>query len=244
MSFSCLLWLSISIHAPPRGATLVFWTVSSTTIFQFTPLREGRRQRNGAAAGRRIFQFTPLREGRHGDTPRHCIRFQFQFTPLREGRPSPDNTRPASTAFQFTPLREGRHKVDSAYVYTIEFQFTPLREGRREVGGISNMRRISIHAPPRGATRFAAGSEFPPVYFNSRPSARSDHRKDGKRMKIAISIHAPPRGATRSVAIFSTSSEFQFTPLREGRRGSVRHAAGAAAISIHAPPRGATLRRI
>ena len=129
-------------------------------------------------------------------------------------------------------------------MYTIEFQFTPLREGRREVGGISNMRRISIHAPPRGATRFAAGSEFPPVYFNSRPSARGDHRKDGKRMKIAISIHAPPRGATRSVAIFSTSSEFQFTPLREGRRGSVRHAAGAAAISIHAPPRGATLRRI
>ena len=121
----------ISIHAPPRGATLVFWTVSSTTIFQFTPLREGRRQRNGAAAGRRIFQFTPLREGRHGDTPRHCIRFQFQFTPLREGRPS-----------KVVPSQEEE-----------KFQFTPLREGRRERAEFAEFARpISIHAPPRGAT--------------------------------------------------------------------------------------------
>ena len=175
VSFSCLLWLSISIHAPPRGATLVFWTVSSTTIFQFTPLREGRRQRNGAAAGRRIFQFTPLREGRHGDTPRHCIRFQFQFTPLREGRPS-----------KVVPSQEEE-----------KFQFTPLREGRRERAEFAEFARpISIHAPPRGATRL-----------------RMAGRTGEKFQFTPLREGRPFRPCDQPCA-----TAFQFTPLREGRR--------------------------
>ena len=32
----------ISIHAPPRGATTVILVLSGVTLFQFTPLREGR----------------------------------------------------------------------------------------------------------------------------------------------------------------------------------------------------------
>ena len=57
---------------------------------------------------------------------------------------------------------------------------------------------ISIHAPPRGATRhFWMAARF--AYFNSRPSARGD----GIRERAA----AP--------------TEFQFTPLREGRLGIV-----------------------
>ena len=234
----------ISIHAPPRGATRLRMAGRTGEKFQFTPLREGRPFRPCDQPCATAFSI-------HAP-PRGATAVSATMSRLRDfnSRPSARGDHHLITLgqrprhFQFTPLREGRHKVDSAYVYTIEFSIHAPPRGATEVGGISNMRRISIHAPPRGATRFAAGSEFPPVYFNSRPSARGDHRKDGKRMKIAISIHAPPRGATRSVAIFSTSSEFQFTPLREGRRGSVRHAAGAAAISIHAPPRGATLRRI
>ena len=57
------------------------------------------------------------------------------------------------------------------------------------------------------------------VYFNSRPSARGDRRGcgqgDGCR---CISIHAPPRGATRELALHRAHPQFQFTPLREGRR--------------------------
>ena len=101
---------------------------------------------------------------------------------------------------------------------------------------------ISIHAPPRGATkstgslwryginfnsRPSARGDAPgcgfyrcAAYFNSRPSARGDeqaHLPAGGR--LPISIHAPPRGAT----------------LR------IRHEDGARyLISIHAPPRGAT----
>ena len=34
--------MEISIHAPPRGATLPLLHVSRHAVFQFTPLREGR----------------------------------------------------------------------------------------------------------------------------------------------------------------------------------------------------------
>ena len=122
-----------------------------------------------------------------------------------------------------------------------KFQFTPLREGRRGWLMEEFERRISIHAPPRGAT-VAALTE------------------DGDEL---ISIHAPPRGATQSSHKRLQHCRFQFTPLREGRRGapSCRNAgryfnsrpsargdrkAGGLEIvyniSIHAPPRGATHR--
>ena len=121
-------------------------------------------------------------------------------------------------------------------------QFTPLREGRL----LDFLHRrvsvdISIHAPPRGATRGIGD-------INT---------------TCNISIHAPPRGATEALAVagvrrlfqFTPLREgrlswraksfapktFQFTPLREGRQG--RHGDGARRhdISIHAPPRGATV---
>ena len=43
----------ISIHAPPRGATRGRCAVRADDIFQFTPLREGRPSRSGAAAASR-----------------------------------------------------------------------------------------------------------------------------------------------------------------------------------------------
>ena len=103
----------------------------------------------------------------------------------------------------------------------MRFQFTPLREGRRHFGGrAEGSRDISIHAPPRGATRSSGRTRWQSSYFNSRPSARGDGcNPDALRIKD-ISIHAPPRGATRFGAL----------PARHHQ-----------AISIHAPPRGATI---
>ena len=34
----------ISIHAPPRGATRDYMALDVSELFQFTPLREGRRR--------------------------------------------------------------------------------------------------------------------------------------------------------------------------------------------------------
>ncbi len=55
--------------------------------------------------------------------------------------------------------------------------------------------KISIHAPPRGAT------EPGEWVFTIKH----------------ISIHAPPRGATRLTVLLQLQLQFQFTPLREGR---------------------------
>ena len=38
------IWRSISIHAPPRGATTGGFVTDDDGTFQFTPLREGRRK--------------------------------------------------------------------------------------------------------------------------------------------------------------------------------------------------------
>ena len=77
---------------------------------------------------------------------------------------------------------------------------------------------ISIHAPPRGATR----------------EAEQLCREEN------ISIHAPPRGATGQSLNCTPSVLFQFTPLREGRRFPDGWGVPDHKISIHAPPRGAT----
>ncbi len=56
--------------------------------------------------------------------------------------------------FQFTPLREGRPHGDAVIMPIAPFQFTPLREGRPAPAlPLLLPKLISIHAPPRGATR-------------------------------------------------------------------------------------------
>ena len=166
--------------------------------------------------------------------------------------------------FQFTPLREGRPDEKCGNRTEEVFQFTPLREGRQPHMRYTCLKKISIHAPPRGATRgqeetdephqhfnsrpSARGDVLPPrnplaaPHFNSRPSARGDAGRIHPRQTVHISIHAPPRGATIATMALSRCTAFQFTPLREGRRKFLLHPL-AGQISIHAPPRGATRRK-
>ena len=56
-----------------------------------------------------LFQFTPLREGRLAVSVYGIIDYAlFQFTPLREGRRLYYESSFEDVVFQFTPLREGR----------------------------------------------------------------------------------------------------------------------------------------
>ena len=68
----------ISIHAPAGGATSFSELKESLSIFQFTPLREGRQVTISTLWLKEIL---------------------FQFTPLREGRPRPANTMAAPTTY-------------------------------------------------------------------------------------------------------------------------------------------------
>ena len=121
-----------------------------------------------------------------------------------------------------------------------DFNSRPSARGDILFSGSTLSTEISIHAPPRGATVSVAPAVFS-AYFNSRPSARGDHAgRIHPRQTVYISIHAPPRGATFSCFSFARPlinfnsrpsargdryfwhvsaclSQFQFTPLREGR---------------------------
>ena len=57
-------------------------------------------------------------------------------------------------------------------------------------------KKISIHAPARGATATASVGFARFVNFNPRSREGSDYNGSGYRDVTAISIHAPARGAT------------------------------------------------
>ena len=76
---------------------------------------------------------------------------------------------------------------------------------------------ISIHAPPRGATRNGGRRRGGNFHFNSRPSARGDTGKHADLIVCDISIHAPPRGATlRSGATQRRQFNFNSRPSARG----------------------------
>ena len=80
-------------------------------------------------------------------------------------------------------------------------------------------RIISIHAPPRGATR-TADRIWKIIWMISihAPPRGATRTSSSAERAWRISIHAPPRGATGGTKKPPTErGKFQFTPLREGR---------------------------
>ena len=101
--------------------------------------------------------------------------------------------------FQFTPLREGRPDIVSRYRrYGTYFNSRPCERGDPILRSDQDRKQISIHAPARGATHKYYFASIFAADFNSRPCERGD----------SGALPQPPQG-----------SKFQFTPLREGRRG-------------------------
>ena len=209
----------ISIHAPPRGATIV-------SAFSHSCLS---------------FQFTPLREGRHHQRVRRCGGNDFNSRPSARGDGICENKKLSPKQFQFTPLREGRRGVKCIVCSQQISIHAPPRGATFQFTDSPFVKIISIHAPPRGATlwhRNAAGNY---QRFQFTPLREGRLLVDGAvNERIYISIHAPPRGATLTIDDISTASIFQFTPLREGRPCELSQHLTYDFISIHAPPRGAT----
>ena len=166
---------SISIHAPPRGATTFADLLGSARrLFQFTPLREGRLARAESVLAVFVFQFTPLREGRRrsvGDRFCVCISIHAPprgatHQPRRPCDPDDFNSRPSARG-DFAAI------VWNSCVPI--FQFTPLREGRHAPKHLSRRRgKISIHAPPRGAT-------CPPILILFRVRFQFTPLREGRR---------------------------------------------------------------
>ncbi len=99
--------------------------------------------------------------------------------------------------FQSTPPREGR-RGPGFLLSQGEKRFNPRPRARGDDlrGSCDGLRRVSIHAPARGATK--------------------DHLR--VEQTDTVSIHAPARGATPAGERGGNEATFQSTPPREGRR--------------------------
>ena len=148
----------------------------------------------------RYFNSRPSARGDQAIQRVQRSRWHFNSRPSARGDVTMTTKQRNRVLFQFTPLREGRPFTARRSSPRRRFQFTPLREGRHVLRAVLVQHRdISIHAPPRGATNARREGEGTAGYFNSRPSARGD--------ELQIFKGACPK--------------FQFTPLREGRRGGL-----------------------
>ena len=215
---------NISIHAPPRGATWKLDRFSrSRYISIHAPPRGATEPRRLADRVANAFQFTPLREGRHEELQalRHYPRISIHAPPRGATRQRlPARRRPPH--FNSRPSARGDKSCPNRTATSSLFQFTPLREGRHPLHECNTEGIfISIHAPPRGATKPASSSDALANHFNSRPSARGDGHITRK--QIALIMHFNSRPSARGDLFRDLSLSYH-------------------KISIHAPPRGATGR--
>ena len=208
----------ISIHAPPRGATgLITENNGQAIISIHAPPRGATLLCPVISRAEYISIHAPPRGATRADG-RRLLCLLFQFTPLREGRHDGQARGFDCMYFNSRPSARGDGRYDEIHGHRGYFNSRPSARGDDEAGGHVGRLQISIHAPPRGATS---------MQYNMS-------------IRKIISIHAPPRGATCYSLGLSLPSVFQFTPLREGRLRRRHARAQVLPISIHAPPRGAT----
>ena len=230
---------SISIHAPPRGATYIRRRSGSLSEFQFTPLREGRRTWSPEENKGRNFNSRPSARGDARSCANACQFLYFNSRPSARG--DEEVLRKAiACLFQFTPLREGRLLPIPVAAIQNQFQFTPLREGRPEPPAEAPAASRFQFTPLREGRQSRQQKRQQPADFNSRPSARGDGM-GGLHRRLFPDFNSRPsaRGDYARYVGIEPTDYFNSRPSARGDlpdgRLLVRWE-----ISIHAPPRGAT----
>ena len=134
------------------------------------------------------------------------------------GATSQKNAKKGFTRFQFTPLREGRRAPVWYHIIRSNISIhAPPRGATRACWLAADGADISIHAPPRGATEQNRRESGRRSYFNSRPSARGDLIDKYKTIDYTNFNSRPSARGDAFSRRGATYSQFQFTPLREGR---------------------------
>ena len=209
----------ISIHAPARGATDSSTLCGSPSTFQSTRPRGARRQRLGPLSDLCLFQSTRPRGAR---LPTAFAIWDVKnisiHAPARGATRPPSKGSTASSISIHAPARGATVTGDTKPVKEDLFQSTRPRGARRDgttaaqgimdfnpraregrdISSPSNTRsrKISIHAPARGATQGPAVT-IRSGYISIHAPARGATASSAVRFQcFAISIHAPARGAT------------------------------------------------
>jgi len=165
---------SVSIHAPTRGATsnIPDWCADNGCFNSRAHAGRDDFRRHDAVLTE-VSIHAPTRGATGPPTPGRggCRRFNSRAHAGRDGRYVLYD---ANYWFQFTRPRGARRSWARVDTRGTGFQFTRPRGARQQRPGGRRRRKVSIHAPTRGATR-----DFDRAIIYTR-----------------VSIHAPTRGAT------------------------------------------------
>ena len=143
----------VSIHAPARGATSGSGCAKSGQLmFQSTRPRGARHHVTERQQSTKEFQSTRPRGARRGDSRDIVPPEEFQSTRPRGARPL--NAAMARTVGMFQSTRPRGARPQECAAYCPLSCFNPrAREGRdSNLNNTAQARRVSIHAPARGAT--------------------------------------------------------------------------------------------
>ena len=237
--------LRVSIHAPTRGATLLFFSILHV-LSRFQSTRPRGARLSSAMQARRL-KSVSIHAPTRGATPIMTAP-AGGYNAVSIHAPTRGATVPSYCKFQhhqgFNPrAHAGR---DLCFWLTITepgaFQSTRPRGARPVFFNLPFAQfPVSIHAPTRGATmmRKSRGCRLKSVSIHAPTrGATSGFKLD--REQSDVSIHAPTRGATWSTSRNGAEREFQSTRPRGARRRVVTGQVQFTDVSIHAPTRGAT----
>ena len=148
-------WHSISIHAPPRGATCLLFGNQFTVDFNSRPSARGDGVVTWQAAFADNFNSRPSARGDGRTWYADYTYGEFQFTPLREGRPGRE-LQPCHSGLHFNSRPSARGDKHSSTRKRCMFYFNSRPSARGDAAKVKE-----VHAGTN---------------FNSRPSARGDFR--------------------------------------------------------------------
>ena len=137
--------------------------------------------------------------------------------------------------------REGRDPP-SDLVISPPYGFNSRAREGRDKGKRNgrNLRRVSIHAPARGATMTIWRPHQIARRFNSRAREGRDYFPPSNQIAHYVSIHAPARGATQHLPYIIDEDAVSIHAPARGATGGDMTKSDGGKVSIHAPARGAT----
>ena len=145
-------YMTVSIHAPVRGATGAGVGGARVARFQSTPPCGGRRAACRSVRRHQVFQSTPPCGGRPIIATLSSMFAVSIHAPVR-GATYGRNFSCMGRGFQSTPPCGGRRRQPGRSGCCLTFQSTPPCGGRHALARVLRERYpVSIHAPVRGAT--------------------------------------------------------------------------------------------
>ena len=215
---------TISIHAPPRGATH-----PDSAVHQARPPISIHAPPRGATAhGQRgVFAlFISIHAPPRGATAKVwrqscCLIISIHAPPRGATMPNPSPT--PRQHFNSRPSARGDpHSSHDKRPTQPYFNSRPSARGDKKISKKCDLPLISIHAPPRGATQADVQGCLRHGDFNSRPSARGDALIWKPCDRNSVFQFTPLReGRLHLLRRRVCCRRFQFTPLREGRQQKI-----------------------